>query len=73
MKGSKFRLAQKGMQFEKKFAGGQGSKFAVSAATGTAALHVGLTALAIRFTHLNALPFQHNQPKIVSILELPST
>ncbi|MGD0341960.1 MAG: DegT/DnrJ/EryC1/StrS family aminotransferase [Bacteroidales bacterium] len=37
----------KGMQFEKKFAEWQGSKFAISVATGTAALHVGLTALGI--------------------------
>lgn len=37
----------KGMQFEKKFAEWQGSKYAISVATGTAALHVGLTALNI--------------------------
>lgn len=37
----------KGMEFEKKFAEWQGSKYAVSVATGTAALHVGLTALGI--------------------------
>lgn len=37
----------KGMEFEKKFAGWQGSKYAISVATGTAALHVGLTALGI--------------------------
>lgn len=37
----------KGMQFEKKFADWQGSKYAISVATGTAALHVGLTALGI--------------------------
>ena len=37
----------KGMEFEKKFAEWQGSKYAVSTATGTAALHVGLTALGI--------------------------
>ncbi len=30
----------KGMQFEKKFAEWQGSKYAISVATGTAALHV---------------------------------
>ncbi len=38
---------KKGMQFEKEFAEWQGSKYAVSVATGTAALHVGLTALGI--------------------------
>ncbi len=37
----------KGMLFEKKFAEWQGSKYAVSVATGTAALHVGLAALGI--------------------------
>ena len=37
----------KGMEFEKKFAEWQGSKYAVSVATGTAALHVALTALGI--------------------------
>lgn len=37
----------KGMEFEKKFAEWQGSKFAISVATGTAALHVGLTAMGI--------------------------
>ena len=37
----------KGMLFEKKFAEWQGSKYAVSAATGTSALHVSLTALGI--------------------------
>lgn len=37
----------RGMEFEKKFAQWQGSKYAVSVATGTAALHVGLTALGI--------------------------
>ena len=36
-----------GMDFEKKFAEWQGSKFAVSTATGTAALHVALAALGI--------------------------
>ncbi len=38
---------KKGMAFEEKFAQWQGSKYAVSVATGTAALHVGLTALGI--------------------------
>jgi len=38
---------KKGMEFEKEFAEWQGSKYAVSVATGTAALHVGLTALGI--------------------------
>ena len=38
---------RKGMEFEKKFAAWQGSGYAVSVATGTAALHVGLTALGI--------------------------
>jgi dTDP-4-amino-4,6-dideoxygalactose transaminase len=37
----------KGMLFEKQFAEWQGSKYAVSVATGTAALHVGLSALGI--------------------------
>ncbi|MDD4189711.1 MAG: DegT/DnrJ/EryC1/StrS family aminotransferase [Mangrovibacterium sp.] len=37
----------KGMEFEKKYAQWQGSKYAISVATGTAALHVGLTALGI--------------------------
>jgi dTDP-4-amino-4,6-dideoxygalactose transaminase len=37
----------KGMEFEKKFADWQGSKYAVSVATGTAALHVSLAALGI--------------------------
>ncbi len=37
----------KGMEFEKKFAEWQGSKYAISVATGTAALHVGLTAMGI--------------------------
>ncbi len=38
---------KKGMEFEKAFAEWQGSGYAVSVATGTAALHVGLTALGI--------------------------
>jgi dTDP-4-amino-4,6-dideoxygalactose transaminase len=33
---------RKGMEFEKKFAEWQGSKYAISVATGTAALHVAL-------------------------------
>jgi dTDP-4-amino-4,6-dideoxygalactose transaminase len=37
----------KGMEFEKQFAAWQGSKYAVSAATGTSALHIALTALGI--------------------------
>lgn len=37
----------KGMEFEKKFAEWQGSKFAVNVSSGTAALHVALTALDI--------------------------
>jgi len=37
----------KGMEFEKKFAEWQGSKYAISVATGTAALHVGLTSMGI--------------------------
>jgi dTDP-4-amino-4,6-dideoxygalactose transaminase len=37
----------KGMEFERRFAEWQGSKYAVSVATGTAALHVSLTALGI--------------------------
>jgi dTDP-4-amino-4,6-dideoxygalactose transaminase len=38
---------KQGMEFEKKFAEWQGSKYAISVATGTAALHVGLSALGI--------------------------
>jgi dTDP-4-amino-4,6-dideoxygalactose transaminase len=38
---------RKGMEFERRFAAWQGSRHAVSTATGTAALHVGLTALGI--------------------------
>lgn len=37
----------KGMEFEKKFAEWQGSKYAISVATGTAALHVSFAALGI--------------------------
>jgi dTDP-4-amino-4,6-dideoxygalactose transaminase len=37
----------RGMEFEKKFAEWQGSRFAVSTATGTAALHTALSALGI--------------------------
>jgi dTDP-4-amino-4,6-dideoxygalactose transaminase len=37
----------KGMQFEERFAEWQGSKYAISVATGTAALHVSLAALGI--------------------------
>ncbi|NUQ61690.1 MAG: DegT/DnrJ/EryC1/StrS family aminotransferase [Pirellulales bacterium] len=37
----------KGMEFEKRYAAWQGSKFAISTATGTAALHVALSALGI--------------------------
>ena len=38
---------KRGMDFEKRFAEWQGSKYAISVATGTAALHVGLAALGI--------------------------
>src|SRR5512141_358678 len=38
---------RRGMEFEKQFAAWQGSKFAISVATGTAALHVSLAALGI--------------------------
>ncbi len=38
---------RRGMEFEKRFAEWQGSRYAVSVATGTAALHVSLTALGI--------------------------
>jgi len=38
---------KKGMEFEEKYAAWQGSKYAISAATGTAALHVALSALGI--------------------------
>jgi len=37
----------RGMEFEKRFAAWQGSKYAISVATGTAALHVALSALGI--------------------------
>ncbi len=37
----------KGMEFEKKYAQWQGSRYAVSTATGTAALHVAMTSLGI--------------------------
>jgi len=37
----------KGMEFERKYADWQGSRFAISVATGTAALHVALSALGI--------------------------
>lgn len=37
----------RGMEFEKKFAEWQGSRFAISTATGTSALHVALSALGI--------------------------
>ncbi len=36
-----------GMEFEKRFAAWQGSKYAISVATGTAALHVALAALGV--------------------------
>jgi dTDP-4-amino-4,6-dideoxygalactose transaminase len=38
---------KRGMEFEKRFAEWQGSKYAISVATGTAALHVGLASLGI--------------------------
>jgi dTDP-4-amino-4,6-dideoxygalactose transaminase len=38
---------KKGMEFEERFAAWQGSKYAISVATGTAALHVSLSALGI--------------------------
>ena len=38
---------KRGMEFEKKYAEWQGSKYAISVATGTAALHVALSALGI--------------------------
>jgi len=38
---------RKGMEFEKRFAEWQGSKYAISVATGTAALHVALTSLGV--------------------------
>ncbi len=37
----------KGMEFERKFADWQGSKYAISASSGTAALHISLSALGI--------------------------
>ena len=38
---------RKGMEFEKRFADWQGSRFAISTTNGTSALHVALTALGI--------------------------
>jgi dTDP-4-amino-4,6-dideoxygalactose transaminase len=38
---------RKGMEFEEKFAAWQGSKYAISVATGTAALHTALSALGV--------------------------
>jgi dTDP-4-amino-4,6-dideoxygalactose transaminase len=38
---------RRGMEFEKRFAEWQGSRYAISVATGTAALHVALSALGI--------------------------
>lgn len=38
---------KRGMEFERRFAGWQGSKYAISVATGTAALHVALAALGV--------------------------
>jgi dTDP-4-amino-4,6-dideoxygalactose transaminase len=38
---------RRGMEFEKQFAAWQGSRFAISTTNGTAALHVGLTALGL--------------------------
>lgn len=38
---------KRGMEFERRFAAWQGSRYAISVATGTAALHVALTALGI--------------------------
>lgn len=38
---------RKGMEFEQRYAAWQGSRYAVSVATGTAALHVGLTVLGL--------------------------
>ncbi|MDD4727835.1 MAG: DegT/DnrJ/EryC1/StrS family aminotransferase, partial [Dysgonamonadaceae bacterium] len=38
---------KKGMEFEKRFAEWQGSKYAISVSTGTSALHVGLAAMGI--------------------------
>ncbi|MHC4282583.1 MAG: DegT/DnrJ/EryC1/StrS family aminotransferase [Planctomycetota bacterium] len=37
----------RGMEFEKKFAAWQGSKYGISASSGTSALHIGLVALGI--------------------------
>jgi len=37
----------KGMEFERKFADWQGSKYAISASSGTAALHIALSALGV--------------------------
>ena len=45
--GVNYWTGPEGMDFEKKFAAWQGSKFAISTATGTSALHVALAALGI--------------------------
>jgi dTDP-4-amino-4,6-dideoxygalactose transaminase len=45
--GVNYWTGPEGMEFEKKFAEWQGSKFAVSCSSGTAALHVALSALGI--------------------------
>ena len=42
----------KGMEFEQKYAEWQGSKYAISVANGTAALHVALTALGLSLIHI---------------------
>jgi dTDP-4-amino-4,6-dideoxygalactose transaminase len=46
----------RGMEFEKKFAEWQGSKYAISVATGTAALHVGMSAMGIGPGHEVIVP-----------------
>jgi dTDP-4-amino-4,6-dideoxygalactose transaminase len=46
----------KGMEFERKYAEWQGSKYAISTTNGTAALHVGLTALGIGPGHEVIVP-----------------
>ena len=50
-----YQTGQKGMLFEKKFAKWQRSTYAVSAATGTAALNVSLTALGIGLRNEHSL------------------
>jgi hypothetical protein len=60
----------KGQEFEKKFAEWQGSKYAVSVATGTAALHVSLALFhALPMLIVRIIALASYQPKSWSIQE----